>query len=65
LLQKYNTQQTICRKNEEHRKHDLYTGSPQLLGYVQFSINQATQEVPLYSKCLQRVYKPLQVIANT
>ena len=36
-----------------------------LLGYVQFSLEQTVQEVPLYHKWLQRVHKPLQVITST
>jgi len=34
------------------------------LGYVQFSLEQTIQEVSLYHKWLQRVYKPLQVTTS-
>jgi len=35
------------------------------LGYVQFSLEQTVQEVPLYNKWLQQIHKPHQVITST
>jgi len=34
------------------------------LGYIQFSLEQTVQEVPLYHKWLERVHNPLQVITS-
>jgi len=38
---------------------EFYTSYPNLLGYVQFSLEQTVQEVSLFRKPLQRVHKPL------